>query len=88
MVKTLDELMEKVLRNPEKYGQDRFFNSDGKPCCPLVVEIIPDLCNRNFNDNNYVLISAYRLNCGIKDILDFMEWWDSTPKYNFKNEGE
>ena len=88
MVKTLEELKEKVLRNPEKYGRFKYFDSNEKPICPIAIEIIPDYFKHYISTNFIVSYAAEKLNCSVAKIREFTDWWDSIPEYNFKNEGE
>ena len=77
MIKTLEELKAKVLRNPENYGKGSFFKN-GKPICPIAVEIIPDAEKLK---RSCVSLASERLKCSTQDIWNFTDWWDDLPRF-------
>lgn len=74
MITTLKGLKAKVKKYPERYGSRSFFYNDGRPCCPIAVEVTPYAANHL--GLGYVEEAASRLGCTKKEVWDFIHWWD------------
>ena len=76
MVKTLEELRKKVLKNPENYGRFIFFDIKRKPICPVAIEIIPDYFDHYLSSDYYFSYAIKKLNCSERQLRAFTDWWD------------
>lgn len=70
---TLQDVIDEVVKNPQKYGRGEWWDEAGAPFCPLAVML-------RFTDVEGTLDptrrAAQELECSEFEIKHFLDWWD------------